>query len=586
MCGIFAYVGSKNTAAKDVLDGLKLLEYRGYDSWGIAVKKDTKLVIEKHVGKIGDALTILPKSILGIGHTRWATHGGVTVANAHPHLDCTSQLALVHNGIIENHQEIKAELLKKGHKFVSQTDTEVAVHLIEENLKTQDFETAVKHAFLKTRGFNAFVVANAASNEVIAVKSGSPIVVGIGKEGLYVSSDVSGIIKHTRNVIFLEDNQMVILGDTLRLISLPEGKDIKATVQTIDWSFETTTKGRYPNFMLKEIYEQPTIVATIGKNSSDSIKEVATKIHQAKGTFLIGAGTAYHATLAGVYYFSEIAKRHVNTSVASEFRYLEEFLTKDSLVMPLSQSGETVDVIDPLQHAQEKDAHIVSLLNTLGSTMYRMSEYSLLLGAGPEKAVASTKVYTAKLAVLLLLAYQLKGSFATGQEILLQTAKEIQRLLKPVPVKKVRKLAKKLISATDMYIIGRGMSYSSALEAALKIKEVSYIHAEGLAGGELKHGSIALIEKGTPCIVFAPQDASYDAIISNATEIKARGGYIIGVSNKSNPIFDDWIEVKDSGHGSCISQIIPMQLLACFLAMEKGLDPDKPRNLAKSVVVK
>lgn len=586
MCGIFAYVGSKSTAANDVLEGLKLLEYRGYDSWGIAVKKNRKLVIEKHVGKIGDATTILPKSTLGIGHTRWATHGGVTVANAHPHLDCSSQLALVHNGIIENYQEIKEGLLKKGHNFISQTDTEVAVHLIEENLKTQDFETAVKNAFLTTKGFNAFVVANATSNEIIAVKSGSPIVAGIGKDGLYVSSDVSGIIKHTRDVLFLEDNQMVILGNTLRLVSLPKGRELKPVIQTIDWSFETTTKGKYKHFMLKEIYEQPTIIATIAKNNKDQIKEVAKRIEQARGTFFIGAGTAYHATLAGVYYFSEIAKRHVNTSVASEFRYLEEFLTKKSLVIPLSQSGETVDVIDPLQHAQEKGAHIVSLLNTLGSTMYRISEYSLLLGAGPEKAVASTKVYTAKLAVLLLLAYQLKGSLAIGQEMLLLTAKETQRLLRPASVKKVKVLAKKLMLATDMYVIGRGMSYSSALEAALKIKEVSYIHAEGLAGGELKHGSIALIENGTPCIVFAPQDASYDAIISNATEIKARGGYIIGVSSKMNPIFDEWIEVKDTGYGSSISQIIPMQLLACFLAMEKGLDPDKPRNLAKSVVVK
>lgn len=586
MCGIFAYVGKKDTAAVDVLYGLKLLEYRGYDSWGIAVKNGKKLVIEKHVGKIGDAQTILPKSSLGIGHTRWATHGGVTVANSHPHLDCHHQLALVHNGIIENFQELKDDLIKKGHTFVSETDTEVAVHLIEENLKTQGFATAVKNAFSKIQGFNAFVVANAASSEIIAVKSGSPLVAGIGKDGLYISSDVSGIIKHTRDIIFLEDNQMVILGEKLKLIQLPEGKEIKPKVNKIDWTFQETSKGKFSNFMLKEIYEQPTVLRNLAQNYSDTIRKIAKDIKKAKGTFFIGAGTAYHATLAGVYLFSKIAKKHVNTAPASEFNYLEDFLTKESLIIPFSQSGETVDVIEPLQRAKARKSKIIALVNTLGSTIYRMSDYAMLLGAGPEKAVASTKVYTAKIAALLLLAYETIGKRDEAEKLLLKTAKEIDRLLEKKQVQSIRKLAKKIHSAKDMYVIGRGISSSGALEAALKIKEVSYIHAEGLAGGELKHGPIALIEKGTPCIVFAPDDDTYDAIISNAIEIKSRGGHIIGISSKRADVFDDWIEVKDSGYATLISQIVPMQLLGCFLAMEKKLDPDKPRNLAKSVVVK
>lgn len=586
MCGIFAYVGSSTTAPQMVLEGLKLLEYRGYDSWGIAVKQDERLVVDKHTGKIGDAITTLPKSNLGIGHTRWATHGGVTVANAHPHLDCKHQLALVHNGIIENFQELKDLSLKKGHKFVSQTDTEVAVHLIEEEMKTKEFSLAVRDAFSLLKGFNAFVVANAKSCEIVAIKNGSPLVIGIGKDGLYVSSDVTGIVGHTRNIIFLEDNQMVVLGKTVRLFQLPKAKEIKPKINKIGWKFDVVSKGKHQNFMLKEIHEQAKVIANLAEDNSKQISEIAAEIKKAHGTFFIGAGTAYFATVAGVYLFSEIAKRHVNTAPASEFNYLEDFLTEKSLIIPLSQSGETVDVIEPLMHAKEKKSKIISLVNTLGSTIYRMSNYSLLLGAGPEKAVASTKVYTAKIAALLLLSYEMIGKRRKAVEILLKSSKEIARLLENDQVKKIQNLAKKIASSKDIYVIGRGVSSSSAMEAALKIKEVSYIHAEGVAGGELKHGSIALIEKGTPCIVFAPNDKTYDSIISNATEVKSRGGYIIGVSSVKSSVFDEWIEVKDCEYGSVIAQIVPLQLLACYLAMEKHLDPDKPRNLAKSVVVK
>lgn len=586
MCGIFGYSGQKNNAAQIVLDGLKLLEYRGYDSWGIAVKNGPKIAVDKHVGKIGDAKTILPEATIGIGHTRWATHGGVTVANAHPHLDCTGQIAVLHNGIIENFAELKKELIKKGHTFLSETDTEVFAHLIEEHLKNEGFTSSVRIAFNKLTGMNAFLVMNAASSEIIGVKNGSPLTVGIGKNELFIASDVTGIIKHTNKILFLKDNEMVVLGKDISLYSLPDGSSLQPKIETIDWKIEDVTLGNYAHYMLKEIHEQPQVIANILKNYDKQITELADSIKNARGTFFIAAGTAYNACMGGIYLFSRIAKHHVNSAIASEFNYLEDFLTNESLVIALSQSGETIDVVEPLNHAKERGATIVGIVNALGSTIYRMADYKLLLGAGPEKAVASTKAYIAKLTILLLLSYELAGKREEITARVEEAVKEIQILISEQNSEKIKGLAQKLVNCEHMYVIGRGVSYPSALEAALKIKEVSYIHTEGLAGGELKHGTIALIEKGVPCIVFAPNDETYDAIISNATEIKARGGLIIGISPKKADIFDEWVEVKDLGDATFITQIIPIQLLAYYLAVKKGFDPDKPRNLAKSVTVK
>ena len=586
MCGIFGYVGTKSTAAEMVLDGLKLLEYRGYDSWGIAVKATTRLQVDKHTGKLGDATTSLPESSMGIGHTRWATHGGVTVENAHPHLDCTKNIAVVHNGIVENYTELKDTLVKNGHSFVSQTDTEVIPHLIEENLKTQDFQSAVKKTFNTLHGLNAVVVLNSATNEIIAAKNGSPLIIGKAEDGYYLASDAAGIIKYTRELLFLKDNEMVVMGKTLELYSLPDGKALTPHFETINWNIEDATMGKYPHFMIKEIHEQPKVILNIAENYTGQIEKMAEIVKQAQGTFFIGAGTAYHACMVGAYLFSKVAKIHTNTTVASEFNYLEDFLTDKSLIVALSQSGETIDVIEPLNHAREKGVTILGFTNTLGSTIYRMSDHKLLLGAGPEKAVASTKAYITKVAVLLMLSHAMKGKINGIREKLIAAAAEIERMLEDKNLESMKQLAKTLVASEHIYIIGRGLSYPSALEAALKIKEVSYIHTEGLAGGELKHGTIALISKGIPCIVFAPNDETYEAIISNATEIKARGAVIIGVSYKNNPIFDQFIEVKDLAEATILTQVIPTQLLGYYLALEKGYDPDKPRNLAKSVTVK
>lgn len=586
MCGIFGYIGHKKNTAEMVLDGLRLLEYRGYDSWGVAVKTGSTIAVDKHIGKIGNAKVHLPESSIGIGHTRWATHGGVTDLNAHPHLDCTKEIAVIHNGIVENYLQLKEALVAKGHVFISETDTEVIAHLIEEKRKSTDFAQAVQETFNSLSGLNAIVVLHTLSQEIIACKTGSPLVVGEGENEYFLASDASGIVEHTKKVFFLKDHEMVTLGKTVSLQNVKTGEKLEIPFETIDWKIENTQKGEYEHFMLKEIYEQPPIIANIANTFQDQITALAAAITKAQGTFFIGAGTAYHACLGGVYLFSKNAHIHVNTALASEFNYLEDFLTDKSLVIALSQSGETIDVIEPLNRAREKGSTIVGLVNTLGSTIYRMADLKILLAAGPEKAVASTKAYIAKISVLFLLSYAMRGEFEKGKKILTVAAEEAERLLLSENVKKIENLAGILQHEEHLYIIGRGVSYSSAMEAALKIKEVSYIHTEGLAGGELKHGTIALISKGTPCIVFAPKDETYEAMISNAMEIKARGGLIIGVGPVKEAVYDHWIEVRGEGDGSVVTQTIPFQLLGYFLALIKKLDPDKPRNLAKSVTVK
>lgn len=591
MCGIFGYVGNKSDAAKIVLEGLKLLEYRGYDSWGVAVKQGKKIVSEKHVGKIRDAelnyeLSTINSS-LAIGHTRWATHGGVTVANAHPHLDCGLSIAVVHNGIVENFQQLKEELTKKRHKFISQTDTEVIPHLIEDNLKYEGFASSVRDAFNSLEGLNAIVVANAVSKEIVVAKNGSPLIVGVLPDEFFVASDASGIVRHTKKVIFLEDNQMVILGKDIQLIKLPRGDRIIPKYHTLDWKFEDTTKDRYKHFLLKEINEQPRVIENIALNYLPATKKLADLIREAFGTFILGCGTASYAGLCATYLFSRIAKKHVNFSIGSEFNYIENYLTSKSLIIPISQSGETIDVVIPVENAKKKGSKIAAIVNVLGSTLYRQADYKILLGAGPEKAVIGTKSFIAMISVLLLTAYSLAKKQNKGKLLLMKAGKNIKEILKNGFSKKIKNVAEYLKNKEHIYIIGRGSSYATALEATLKIKETSYIHAEGFAGGELKHGVIALIEKGTPCIVFAPNDETYRDIASNAQEIKARGGFIIGIGPINNKVFDLFLETQDIADATIIPQVVISQLLAYYLALKRGIkDPDKPRNLAKSVTVK
>lgn len=593
MCGIFGYIGQKQNAPDIVFGGLKTLEYRGYDSWGVAIKEHKSIVVEKHVGKIGVAKVSLPPSSLSIGHTRWATHGGATIENAHPHVDCKKELSVVHNGIIENFQELKDQLLKQGHTFKSETDTEVIPHLIEEHLKTKGFATAVRDTFNKLRGMNAIVVAYAPSKEIVAAKTGSPMCIGIGKDEYFIASDAAGIVKHTKKLIFLEDKHMVIAGSAakgksyLKLLSLPDGKEITPEIHTLNWKFEDAEKGKYEHFLLKEINEQPRVITNIALNYQTETKQLAKLIHDAYGTFMLGCGTASYAGLAGTYLFSSIAKRHVNFSIGSEFKYLEDYVKKETLVIPISQSGETIDIVDPVQRAKAKGATIAALVNVLGSTLYRQAQHKILLGAGQEKAVVATKSFLAMISVLLLTAYTIQKKQKEGIELLKIASKNVQEILDNDHTKQIQSLAKELKDREHMYLLGRGLSYATAMEATLKIKETSYVHAEGFAGGELKHGVIALIDKGTPCFIFAPNDDTYDEIISNAQEVKARGGFIIGVGPKNNAVFDRFIKTADIKEATMIPQVLVAQLFAYYLALARGIkDPDKPRNLAKSVTVK
>lgn len=539
-------------------------------------------------------------SQLAIGHARWATHGGVTQVNAHPHLNCTKTISVVHNGIVENFEELKIDLIRKGHKFISDTDTEVIPHLIEEYLKKEarpsslhlevserGFASSVRDAFNKLKGLNAIVVASAKSSEIIAAKSGSPLVVGIGENELYIASDAAGIVKHTKKVLFIEDNQMVILGKTLRLLALPKGNELEAEYDKLTWTFEESDRGKFKHFILKEIYEQPKVIENIAMNYSKEIEALAGIIDKAIGTFMPGCGTASYAALAGTYLFSRIAKKHINFSIGSEFKYMEDYLTPESLVIAISQSGETIDVVEPVGKAKNKGSKIAAIVNFLGSTLFRQADYKILLGAGPEKAVVGTKSFIAMVSTLLLTAYAAVGKQVIAKDLLIKSIASVKKILKDDYIKEIEKVAGVLKNKEHIYIIGRGLSYAAALEASLKIKETSYVHAEGFAGGELKHGVISLIEKGTPCIVIAPNDETFDNIISNAQEVKARNGLIIGVGPKKDNVFDYFLETQDVGDATIIPQVVISQLLGYHLALKKGIkDPDKPRNLAKSVTVK
>lgn len=599
MCGIFGYAGPKKNAASLVLEGLKALEYRGYDSWGIASvplqakdvnlnSENRKIVVKKKIGKIGEATADgIPASDLAFGHTRWATHGGVTDENAHPHLDCTGNLAVIHNGIIENYQELKKKLVKKGHTFKSETDTEVSAHLIEEYCKTMMYSKAVQKAFNEMEGLNALIVLRTTDHKFICARNGSPLVIGFGNRENFLASDAAALLPHTKQVHFLEDDQMAIVSQNgVMIFNAKTGDRIHPKKQRLTWSVAAAEKGNYPYFMIKEIHEQPGIISDIVSASGSHAEKLAGILKKAKGAYMVGCGTASHAALAGTYLFSKVAGHQINWAIGSEFGYHLDFLNQQSVVMALSQSGETMDILESVKKAKVKGAKVMALVNVLGSSLYRVSDYKMLIGAGPEKSVASTKAFIGKLTHLTLLAYAMAGKTHEGQDVLVKAAKSSQKILSSATTTKIAELSKLIKNKEHMYVIGRGLSYPASLETALKIKEISYIHAEGFAAGELKHGVLALIEKGTPCLAFVPNDETYGANLAGAMEMKARGGFIIGVSYKPHEIFDFYIPVPDAGVATIIPNVIAGQLLAYYLTLEKGLDPDKPRNLAKSVTVK
>src|SRR3989344_3786473 len=590
MCGIFGYVGKRSDAGRIVVRGIKNLEYRGYDAWGIARMIDGSIVINKSIGKIG---AVNPESFsdvcsLAIAHTRWATHGGVTVENAHPHLSADQTIAVVHNGIVENYQALRDELKKKGYAFRSETDTEVISHLLQEEMKSGGtFADAVRHACLRFDGRYAFVALNAGTHELIAARRGSPLIIGIGKGETFVASDIPAFMEHTRTVNYLDDGEMVVTnGEKTLFFDLKSGRGIKKRNVEITWDRQQAEKGEYEHFMLKEIMDQKESIRRAVNQDEEQIQTIAQAIRDAKGTFLSGCGTAGKVCMAAEYFFSVVAKHHVNYAPSSEFPLYHHFLVPESLLIVVSQSGETVDVLEAMETAKKKGAKVLSIVNVEGSSIDRSSDYTLLINAGPERAVASTKAATGQMAVLLLVAYALKGRLNEGRQVLLEAAEQINDMLNTRYLEHIAGIAERLKAHENLYIIGKSWNYPMALESAIKIQEVSYVHAEGFAGGELKHGPIALIQKGTPCIALLGNDEVKMDTLSNTIELKARGAHTIGIGPENNEAFDEWIRVPDAGTAQAIVNIVPVQILAYYLAIKRGLDPDMPRNLAKSVTVK
>lgn len=589
MCGIFAYNGIQSAAAQLVFDGLRSLEYRGYDSWGVAAIGTTGIIIKKRIGKLRDgSVREIPNTHVAIGHTRWATHGGVSERNAHPHLSCDGSIALVHNGIVENYSELKNELCKKGHQFSSETDSEVIVHLLEEERRTHDLPIALKNTFGQLRGSNAVVVLEKGSNTVGAVTSGSPLIVGHAKHEVFFASDPAAIYPYTSFITHVEDGTVVICHNKkLAFIDVQTGKKMHLKFHSATAQVQTTSKGSFSHYMLKEIHEQPDLLRLFSKNDVvdfSGLQKIALEMKQAKKRYVVGCGSSYYLAQMAQYFLAQ-AGMDTTPLMGSEFLHSIPPLTKHDYVLVLSQSGETMDCIVPVKEALKSGAAVGALVNVQDSTLYRLATTPVLIHAGQEKAVASTKAFCCTLAHVHLLS-KLMGGEKPDTTWLTEVASSTEKVFSKKVLSVIKKCAAVLKNKQQVFCLGRGISYPLALEAALKIKEVSYIHAEGFAGGELKHGPLALFTKGTVCIVFAPNDATYTEVISSAMEMKARGGSIIGVSPLKNVVFDIHVPIDDRGLGTLFPQLVVAQLLGYLLAIAKRHDPDMPRNLAKSVTVK
>ncbi|MFA5993589.1 MAG: glutamine--fructose-6-phosphate transaminase (isomerizing) [Parcubacteria group bacterium] len=607
MCGIVGYIG-KQKAQSILIEGLKRLEYRGYDSSGIAIMNGGSVFSAKAVGKVVELeRKVGNKDIdgnIGIAHTRWATHGVPSEVNAHPHCDCKGKIWLVHNGIIENYQQIKQHLIEKGHVFKSETDTEALAHLIED-IYAGDLLEAVRGALKVVRGTYGIVVFHADEpNKIIAAKKGSPLVVGLGNEETIIASDVSAILRHTKQVIYLDDGEIAIIDDDGLKIFNSDNTEITKEVSEIEWDINQAQKDGYPHFLIKEIFAQPeTITSSIrarllveeGKANLGGLHSVAEKLRDIDRIILVACGTARCAALVGEYMLEEYAGIPTEVDYAHEFRYKKQILNSKTAVIVLSQSGETADSLAAVKEAKEKGVLTLGIVNAVGSSIARETDAGIYNHVGPEISVASTKAFTSQLAILslltLFLGRQRDMSLVTGQRI----AKEL--LLLPEKIKKtlelddqIKDIAKKYSKATSFAFLGRKYNHPVAFEGAIKLKELSYIHAEGFPAGEMKHGPIAMIDENFPSFYFIPQDSVYEKNISNMQEIKARGGKVIVVATqgdeKIKDIADDVIYIpKTLEMLTPILATIPTQLFAYHMAVLKDLDVDKPRNLAKSVTV-
>jgi glutamine---fructose-6-phosphate transaminase (isomerizing) len=619
MCGIVGYVGDKQVVGV-ILDGLRKLEYRGYDSAGIAVVDEQgALMIRRAEGKLRnleEAIRLKPlDGTYGIGHTRWATHGRPTEENAHPHRDCTGKVVVVHNGIIENFLPLKHQLQSEDHRFVTETDTEVIAHLIEKYLKEADgsLEAAVRRTVTELRGIYALAIMSADEPEkIIAVRQGPPIVIGLGQNEYFVASDIPPVLNHTRDVFYLGDGEMAVLNRDGVTVTDFEGNTIAPNVQRITWDPIMAEKGGFKHYMLKEIYEQPRAVRdtvlgrvsqTTGRVYLDEMEISETEFRQFTSIKAIACGTSLHAAMAGKYMLEELARIPVEIDYASEFRYRDPILDDKTLVIAISQSGETADTIAAVRESKAKGAKILSICNVQGSMLTRESHGTVLTHAGPEIGVASTKAFTSQMTVLYLLALYLgqQRGVLSEEESLAHV-----RALNGLPVKmetllgcddQADRLAREFHRAQDFLYLGRGINFPIALEGALKLKEISYIHAEGYPAGEMKHGPNALIDEDLPVVVIATKDEASDAsrlryekTLSNMVEVKARDGRVIAIVTEGDThareVADMVIEVPQASDLiSPILAIVPLQLLAYHIGVRRGCDVDQPRNLAKSVTV-
>jgi len=608
MCGIVGYVGERN-AQEIILKGLYRLEYRGYDSAGIAIIDGGRVRVCKREGRLDGLAELLKRGPLeghiGIGHTRWATHGGPDTPNSHPHTDCTGRLALVHNGIIENYTGLKTMLRGEGHTFTSETDSEVLVHLVEKYYRG-DLLDAVRRAVVEAEGAYAIaVISEAHGDEIVVARRASPLVVGIGEGEHFIASDVPAILEYTKRVIYLEDNEVgrVTRGD-LEIYDL-NMKKISRAPRTIEWTLEQAEKGGYETFMLKEIYEQPTALKNVllGRILPDKSgvtlemvnidEETIRALHK---VFIISCGTACYAGMGGRYFLEHHTDLAVEVDYSSEFRYRSPKLSRNTLVMTVSQSGETADTLASLRMAREGGCTIISVVNVVGSSIDRESDGVIYTHAGPEIGVASTKAYTAQLAALVLFTIyvgRLRGQINAGEARHLITELEalpgkVERVL--TTESQIKALAPKYAGAQSAFYLGRGFNYPNALEGALKLKEISYLHAEGYPAGEMKHGPIALIDREFPVVCLCTRGEKYDKMISNMKEVEARGGRIIAIATEGDTnlkeIAEDVIYVPETLEElSPIINVVPLQLFAYHVARLRGCDIDKPRNLAKSVTV-
>jgi glucosamine--fructose-6-phosphate aminotransferase (isomerizing) len=610
VCGIVGYIGN-NDAVQILLRGLRRLEYRGYDSAGMAFYQNGNIVLKKTVGKLSNLESALRnqsyKSHIGIGHTRWATHGKPTEINSHPHSDCHGKLMVVHNGIIENYALLKKVLISEGHIFRSETDTEVIAHLIERYLDNGNLSEAVRRALCEIEGTYAIaVISSIDPDSIIAARKGSPLIIGHGEKEWMVASDIPAILNITKNAIFVNDNELVVLReDGTEIIDMSSGEQREKKIYEIPWDLELAEKNGYPHFMLKEIHEQPqavknTYAGRLVADEADMILEEANlspeELKKISRIHIVSCGTSWHASLVGKFMIETLARIPVEVDLASEFRYRVPFVDDNTLTIGITQSGETADTIGAIRKAKEEGSRILTICNVVGSSATREADGVIYTHAGPEIGVASTKAFTSQLVALYLLAIRLgrvkdlisHDGFSTMVEDLTTIPKKIEAILDRE--QEIKRLADLYWEKRDFFFLGRGIVYPIALEGALKLKEISYLHAEGYAGGEMKHGPIALVDKDMVVIALVPRNSVYEKMLSNIEEVKARDAKVIAITDEDCGEIGQKIDhvfylPKTNDFLTPILYAIPLQLFAYFIARKRGCDIDQPRNLAKSVTV-